>query len=67
MFLYPDFILDNINYEKIKTNILEKTNAIAANDCFVCNNCLQVSYDNAWSEDNVCDICGSKEFIKIKR
>lgn len=60
LFLYPDFILTNINYETIKENLLIKTKALAKNDYLFCETCLQVSYDYAYKDDIICNICGNK-------
>ena len=59
----PDFVLTNINKDKLKPNILVKTKAIARNDYIFCDNCLQVSYDDVLDKPKSCKICGAD--IKI--
>jgi hypothetical protein len=65
---YPDFILGNINSEQIKKNRLEKVGALASREYMFCEDCFQSNYDDLFSDENtVCDICGSKNYKKVKK
>lgn len=67
LFLYPDFVLTNINHPILKENILIKANAIARDNYLFCENCLQVSYDYVLDDNEICDICGNKRVKKTTK
>lgn len=55
---------DFINKENIEYDLLKKIRKeiflSQTHNCMFCENCLQIDYDNYFSETNVCKICGSK-------